>query len=67
MADAVNGRDLHTQWDITSKAGTLNIERNHLNFRTRIKRLQRRTICYSKSAEMHEAVIKLYVHYSNSS
>jgi insertion element IS1 protein InsB len=49
-----------------SKAGRLNIERNHLNFRTRIKRLQRRTICFSKSAEMHETVIKLYVHYSNS-
>jgi insertion element IS1 protein InsB len=50
----------------TSKEGTCRIERNHLNFRTRIKRLQRRTICYSRSPELHDAVIKLLIHYSNS-
>ncbi|MCA1556834.1 MAG: IS1 family transposase [Acidobacteria bacterium] len=27
-----------------------------------MKRLRRRTICFSKSAEMHAAVIKLYNH-----
>ena len=47
------------------KQGTQNIERHNLNFRTHLKRLQRRTICFSKSAEMHDAVIKLYIHYSN--
>jgi IS1 family transposase/transposase-like protein len=47
------------------KEGTCNIERHNLNFRTHIKRLQRRTICFSKSVEMHEAVIKLYVQHSN--
>ena len=48
------------------KEWTQRIERNHLNFRTHIKRLQRRTICFSKSEQMHEAVIKLYVHHLNS-
>ncbi len=48
-----------------SKAETQDIERHNLNFRTHIKRLHRRTICFSKSDEMHEAVIKLYVNHSN--
>jgi len=47
------------------KEGTRNIERHNLNFRTHIKRLQRRTICFSKSAKMHDAVIKLYVRHAN--
>ena len=47
------------------KAETLNIERHNLNFRTHLKRLHRRTICFSKSAEMHAAVIKLYVNHVN--
>ena len=47
------------------KEQTRHIERNNLNFRTHVKRLQRRTICYSKSPEMHDAVIKLYVYHSN--
>lgn len=47
------------------KEGTQGIERHNLNFRTHLKRLHRRTICFSKSAQMHEAVIKLYVNHSN--
>ncbi len=47
------------------KDGTQDIERHNLNFRTHVKRLHRRTICFSKSAEMHAAVIKLYVNYLN--
>ena len=47
------------------KEGTRNIERHNLNFRTHVKRLQRGTICFSKSVEMHDAVIKLYVEHSN--
>jgi len=47
------------------KEETRHIERHNLNFRTHVKRLQRRTICYSKSSTMHDAVIKLYVHHSN--
>jgi insertion element IS1 protein InsB len=47
------------------KRWTQEIERQNLNFRTHLKRLQRRTICFSKSAEMHEAVLKLYIHQHN--
>ena len=47
------------------KRGTQRIERQNLNFRTHLKRLQRRTICFSKSEEMHKAVIKLYINHSN--
>lgn len=46
------------------KEGTRNIERHSLNFRTHVKRLQRRTICYSKLPAMHDAVLKLYIHHS---
>jgi insertion element IS1 protein InsB len=48
-----------------SKGGTLQIERHNLNFRTRLKRLRRRTICFSRSEELHDAVIKLFVHHSS--
>ncbi len=37
------------------KRKTQRIERKHLNLRTRIKRLARKTICFSKSEEMHDA------------
>jgi insertion element IS1 protein InsB len=47
------------------KEQTRHIERHNLNFRTHLKRLQRRTICYSKSPEMHDAVLKLYIEHSN--
>jgi IS1 family transposase len=49
------------------KRGTQRIERQNLNFRTHLKRLQRRTICFSKSKQMLEAVVKLYIHQLNSS
>ena len=48
------------------KEGTQRIERKNLNFRTHLKRLQRKTICFSKSLDMHKAVIKLYIHALNS-
>lgn len=47
------------------KLGTVNIERKNLNFRTHLKRLQRRTICFSKNEQMHDAVLKIYVWHSN--
>ena len=37
------------------------IERKHLQLRTRIKRLARKTICFSKSEEMHDIVIGLFI------
>jgi insertion element IS1 protein InsB len=57
-------KPLPEQKHLVGKEGTRNIERHNLNFRTHIKRLQRRTICFSKSVEMHDAVIRLYVQYS---
>jgi insertion element IS1 protein InsB len=50
-----------------SKLGTQRIERTNLTFRTHLKRLQRRTICFSKSDEIHYAVLSLYIHQWNSS
>lgn len=43
------------------KANTQKIERKHLTLRTRIKRLARKTICFSKSEVMHDVVIGLYI------
>jgi insertion element IS1 protein InsB len=43
------------------KRNTQKIERRHLTFRTRIKRLTRKTICFSKSIQMHDIVIGLFV------
>jgi len=42
---------------------TNHIERQNLNLRTHLKRLNRRTICYSKSAAMLLAVVKIYFWY----
>jgi insertion element IS1 protein InsB len=43
------------------KRNTQQIERKHLTLRTRIKRLARKTICFSKSMQMHDLVIGLFV------
>ena len=43
------------------KRNTQKIERKHLTLRTRIKRLVRKTICFSKSIQMHDIVIGLFV------
>lgn len=43
------------------KANTQKIERKHLTLRTRIKRLARKTICFSKSIWMHDIVIGLFI------
>lgn len=39
------------------------IERHNLNLRTHLKRLSRRTICYSKSLIMLAACLKIYFWY----
>ena len=44
-----------------SKALTTKIERKFLTLRTRIKRLCRKTICFSKSELMHDTVIGLFI------
>src|SRR5262249_43697763 len=43
------------------KRTTQQIERKHLTLRTRIKRLVRKTICFSRSTQMHDLVIGLFV------
>jgi hypothetical protein len=35
--------------------------RKHINLRTRIKRWMRRTICFSKTEQMHDLVIGLFI------
>lgn len=60
------GQLIESEHHWVGKEWTQGIERNNLNFRTHLKRFQRRTICFSKSEVMHEAVLKLYVHHLNS-
>ena len=43
------------------KQHTQKIERKHTTLRARIKRLVRKTICYSKSIQMHDIVIGLFI------
>jgi len=43
------------------KQNTQKIERKNLNLRTWIKRLTRKTICFSKSVLMHDTVIGLLI------
>ncbi|MNL62789.1 IS1 transposase [compost metagenome] len=40
--------------------GTNHIERKNLTLRTHLKRLNRRTICFSKSLVVFTAVLKIY-------
>lgn len=46
---------------VIGKDQTWKIERKNLNFRTHIKRLNRKTICYSKNEEVHDNVIGMYI------
>ena len=54
-------RHLESAVHTPGKRQTQHIERKHLTLRTRIKRLARKTICFSKSMEMHDIVIGLFV------
>lgn len=55
------GRHLNPEEHHPGKRNTQTIERKHLTLRTRIKRLARKTICFSKSIQMHDIVIGLFV------
>ncbi len=55
--NGIKGEEQHT----IGKRYTQKIERKHLNYRTRIKRLARKTICFSKSELMHDTVIGLFI------
>lgn len=54
-------RLLHPAFHTVGKANTQTIERKHLTLRTRIKRLVRKTICFSKSIWLHDVVIGLFI------
>jgi insertion element IS1 protein InsB len=54
-------RHLAPEVHCPGKRHTQKIERKHLTLRTRIKRLMRKTICFSKSTQIHDIVIGLFV------
>ena len=45
----------------TGKDKTWKIERKNLNFRTHLKRLTGRTVCFSKNGQIHDNVIGMYI------
>jgi len=54
-------RHLDPEKHIMGKENTQITERKNLTLRTRIKRLAKRTICFSKSLLMHDNVIGLVI------
>jgi insertion element IS1 protein InsB len=54
-------RHVDAEQHIVGKAHMQRIESKHINLRTRVKRLVRRTICFSKTERMHDLVIVLFV------
>ncbi|HHL1541750.1 IS1 family transposase [Klebsiella pneumoniae] len=54
-------REVPKEKHLTGKIFTQRIERNNLNLRTRIKRLARKTIFFSRSVEIHEKVIGSFI------
>jgi len=54
-------RQLEQSTHTVGKINTQKIERKHLTLRTRIKRLARETICFSKSVRMHDIVLGLFI------
>ena len=46
---------------VVSKRRTQQLERKHLTLRTRIKRLVRKTLCFSRSVHLHDIVIGLFI------
>ena len=53
-------RHVEAEQHTVGKAHTQKIESKHITLRTRIKRLVRRTICFSKTEHMHDLVIGLF-------
>lgn len=54
-------REVPKEKHLTGKIFTQRSERNKLPLRTRIKRLARRTICFSRFVEIHEKVIGFFI------
>jgi insertion element IS1 protein InsB len=54
-------RHIEVERHTVGKDNTQKIESKHIRLRTRIKRLVRRTICFSKTERMHDVVIGLFI------
>jgi insertion element IS1 protein InsB len=54
-------RHLDPKLHVVGKRRTQQLERKHLTLRTRIKRLVRKTLCFSRSAQMHDLIIGLFI------
>ena len=54
-------RHLDAEQHHVGKENTQKIESKHINLRTRIKRFMRRTLCFSKTEQMHDLVIGLFM------
>ena len=50
-------REVLSEIHLTGKIFTQRIERNNLTLRARIKRLARKTLCFSRSVALYEKVI----------
>jgi insertion element IS1 protein InsB len=61
MRPGVYDRHLPATAHTVGKLHTQQIERKHLTLRTRIKRLARKTLCFSNSVFMPDTVIGLCV------
>jgi insertion element IS1 protein InsB len=54
-------RHLAPDQHVVGKRRTQQLERKHLTLRTRIKRLVRKTLCFSRSVQLHDIVIGLFI------
>jgi len=54
-------RHLEADKHEVGKQNTQKIESKHINLRTQIKRLARKTICFSKTVTMHDIIIGLFI------
>lgn len=54
---------LPAEEQFSDKAELQSLERKHLTLRIRIKRLARKTICFSKSVLIHNTIIGLFINY----
>jgi len=57
----VYGRHLPPAQHTVGKLSMQKIERKHLTLRTHLKRLARKTLCFSRSRVMHDLLIGLYM------
>ena len=54
-------RHIAPEQHTVGKENTQKIESKHINLRTQMKRLVRRTMCFSKTITMHDLVIGLFI------